>query len=480
MSVEASRLSSLAFSAPSFSSRKADHPETDDFSSMLATEPQNRAAVRKPASEQPPSQVRSVARHQHGANSAEAASDRHDAERIEKDHGDHVDRSNPPAAALGRKARHESKSDCKSDQCIKEAAIDETVEPVIDQIVPQPVKADIPVAVVEAADTTDNEPVQIAITDAAALEALAVATAELAAQSEAAQGTAVAAPQPVAAGAIADNSFVMPSQADGTAAIGSDTKTGLAAEIMATGSAAASEAATKISSLTETDEALGAEADTKLDPAAALDPKSEKVAASEAKPVFHAAIAKPHLESAAPAPQPLIDVLKVASAPPAAPAPIVVPQRANHAAEAVATLRALPIEIGMRALKGLKEFTIRLDPAELGKVEVKLSMDDEGKVQAKLTVDRVDTLYLLQRDARTLERAFDQAGLKTSPDSLDFNLRDGGQGAQRNSEHKAGFAAAGQQDAPSLLENDPFFTRADIAQLRQIASAARGGVDLAI
>jgi flagellar hook-length control protein FliK len=169
----------------------------------------------------------------------------------------------------------------------------------------------------------------------------------------------------------------------------------------------------------------------------------------------------------------------VASAPAV---PILLPQpRAQQAAEAVATLRALPIEIGMSALKGMKQFTIRLDPAELGKVEVKLSMDDEGKVQAKLTVDRVDTLYLLQRDARTLERAFDQAGLKTSPDSLAFNLRDSGQGQrEQGRQEAAGFERRFGSDQSDEPLNDSRLMRADITHIRQIASAARGGVDLAI
>jgi flagellar hook-length control protein FliK len=160
--------------------------------------------------------------------------------------------------------------------------------------------------------------------------------------------------------------------------------------------------------------------------------------------------------------------------------PIVLPQQRAAHAEAVASLRALPIEIGMSVLKGLKQFTIRLDPAELGKVEVKLSMDDEGQVQAKLTVDRVDTLYLLQRDARTLERAFDQAGLKTSPDSLDFSLRNPGDGARQQGGSAQDRTSSSNPDGAVPADITAFFQQADITQLRQIASAARGGVDRAI
>lgn len=88
---------------------------------------------------------------------------------------------------------------------------------------------------------------------------------------------------------------------------------------------------------------------------------------------------------------------------------------------------AVPVEIGLRALQGLKEFQIRLDPAELGRVEVRLEIGDDKSVTARVVVDRVETLHLLQRDAKTLERAFEQAGLKPSDGGVDISLRDQGQ-----------------------------------------------------
>jgi flagellar hook-length control protein FliK len=90
-------------------------------------------------------------------------------------------------------------------------------------------------------------------------------------------------------------------------------------------------------------------------------------------------------------------------------------------------LGAVPVEIGLRSLAGLNRFEIRLDPAELGRIEVRLDISDGGEVQAQLVVDRVETLALLQRDARTLERAFEQAGLKPSEGGVDLTLRDPGQ-----------------------------------------------------
>lgn len=90
-------------------------------------------------------------------------------------------------------------------------------------------------------------------------------------------------------------------------------------------------------------------------------------------------------------------------------------------------LQMLPVEIGMQAMRGVTRFQIRLDPAELGRVEVKLEIKKTGEVEASLVVDRVETLSLLKRDANTLHQAFEQAGLKQSPDGLTFSLRGDGQ-----------------------------------------------------
>lgn len=86
-------------------------------------------------------------------------------------------------------------------------------------------------------------------------------------------------------------------------------------------------------------------------------------------------------------------------------------------------LQMLPIEIGMNAMRGVKSFQIRLDPAELGRVDVQLDIRDDGEVKATLVVDRVETLTMLKRDAHTLQYAFEQAGLRQSSDGLSFSLR---------------------------------------------------------
>jgi hypothetical protein len=95
-------------------------------------------------------------------------------------------------------------------------------------------------------------------------------------------------------------------------------------------------------------------------------------------------------------------------------------------------VQILPIEIGMQALRGATQFQIRLDPAELGRVEVTLEIKEDGEVKASLVVDRVETLALLKREAPHLQQAFEQAGLRQNADGLSFSLRgDGQQHSQR-------------------------------------------------
>lgn len=141
-------------------------------------------------------------------------------------------------------------------------------------------------------------------------------------------------------------------------------------------------------------------------------------------------------------------------------------------------LHLVPVEIGARALAGNKRFDIRLDPAELGRIDVTLEISDKGEVSAKLTVDRVETLHMLQRDARTLERAFEQAGLKPSEGGIDMSLRD-------SSDQQAGARQQRQDDEMPRGRRAWVQATDDSAIITEAATLPRtggrlGGVDLSI
>jgi chemotaxis protein MotD len=83
----------------------------------------------------------------------------------------------------------------------------------------------------------------------------------------------------------------------------------------------------------------------------------------------------------------------------------------------------LAVAIAAKSQSGNKQFDIRLDPPELGRVEVRLSIDATGKAQASLSADQPRTLDLLKADAPTLTRALRDAGLNVSQNGLNFSLR---------------------------------------------------------
>jgi hypothetical protein len=62
-------------------------------------------------------------------------------------------------------------------------------------------------------------------------------------------------------------------------------------------------------------------------------------------------------------------------------------------------ISGLAIEIAARATRDEKSFQIRLDPPELGRIDVQLNVDASGHVTTHLTVDRPETLNLLRQDA---------------------------------------------------------------------------------
>ncbi|MGA9091617.1 MAG: flagellar hook-length control protein FliK [Bradyrhizobium sp.] len=87
-------------------------------------------------------------------------------------------------------------------------------------------------------------------------------------------------------------------------------------------------------------------------------------------------------------------------------------------------LSGLALEIAASAKSGKSRFEIRLDPADLGRIDVRIDIDRNGQVTSHLTVEKPETLSMLRQDAPQLQRALDDAGLKTGNGGLQFSLRD--------------------------------------------------------
>ena len=84
---------------------------------------------------------------------------------------------------------------------------------------------------------------------------------------------------------------------------------------------------------------------------------------------------------------------------------------------------------------------LRLDPPDLGRVEVKMSIDKDNKTRIVLTAEKPETYLMLQRDSQALQQALSNAGLdngadlsfKMASEDHDFNQQNNGNNSGKNS-----------------------------------------------
>jgi chemotaxis protein MotD len=138
-------------------------------------------------------------------------------------------------------------------------------------------------------------------------------------------------------------------------------------------------------------------------------------------------------------------------------------------------LNGLAVEIAANSKAGNSRFQIRLDPPDLGRIDVRLDVDRNGQVTSRLFVEKSETLDLLRRDAPQLHQALQDAGLKTSDNGLQFSLRDQNPQQGRNDGNGTG------QDPQRLViaEEDPAVAEAAGRSYARSLSAA-GGVDIRV
>jgi flagellar hook-length control protein FliK len=102
----------------------------------------------------------------------------------------------------------------------------------------------------------------------------------------------------------------------------------------------------------------------------------------------------------------------------------------DHTAAVRATPAAAQIarEIVRRFDGDNTTFDLRLDPPELGRVEVRLDVSRDHRVTAVISADSPQALADLARNARELEQMLNDAGLQLSDSGLSFDLRQGSEG----------------------------------------------------
>lgn len=117
-------------------------------------------------------------------------------------------------------------------------------------------------------------------------------------------------------------------------------------------------------------------------------------------------------------------------------------------------LSAVAETIATHAHAGTSRFAIRLDPAELGTIDVRVEVKSTGEVRAHLVVERADTLDMMLRDQKSLERSLAQSGLDVGSSGLQFSLKDQGTGNGSTSRDDLPRAAVIETDETSPVTLD--------------------------
>ena len=136
------------------------------------------------------------------------------------------------------------------------------------------------------------------------------------------------------------------------------------------------------------------------------------------------------------------------------------------------------VQLQHSAKDGNGSISMQLRPEELGRIDIKLDIDQQGLVNATITADRPQTLELLQRDSRSLERALQDAGLQTDSGSLSFNLRgENGQGSNpQNNQGDGGRPNHQNRLLAQLDDTKP----ADLAVVTRRYQVPNGRIDVRI
>jgi flagellar hook-length control protein FliK len=131
------------------------------------------------------------------------------------------------------------------------------------------------------------------------------------------------------------------------------------------------------------------------------------------------------------------------------------------------------VQIKSAASTGASTIRIQLDPADLGKVTVQMNTGTDGKTGITITADNRQTLSMLQNEARSLESALRDIGLKTDTGGLNFNLSGQHSNPQQNSGKQANYTQVAA--ATTADDADYYSTATAVYQV-----AAEQGLDIRV
>ncbi len=212
---------------------------------------------------------------------------------------------------------------------------------------------------------------------------------------------------------------------------------------------------------------------TAVRPAPAALPSASSVAASTGQNTSHGTNATPNSVANLGLSVANAGAPSIATATPTAPG-------TSTAATTAIPVAGLAVAIAARTQQGSNQFEIRLDPPELGRIDVRLDVDRNGQATSHITVERADTLALLQHQQSHLERALEQAGLKTTDNGLSFSLRDQSfTGQNGNNGNNGGGTGGTTPQRTQFVVHDPDLSPVATTQVYS-RHGLGGGVDIRV
>lgn len=144
-------------------------------------------------------------------------------------------------------------------------------------------------------------------------------------------------------------------------------------------------------------------------------------------------------------------------------------------------MEQVSVQIDKQVKDGADTIKINLKPVELGKIEIKLEVSADGQVKATVTADKPETLALLQKDAKGLEKALSDAGLKPDSSATSFSLKGGEQQQNADRGNNNTRSRRGRSRGGNGGDGDASLAGAGAVQSGRARSlGGRSGVDISV
>jgi hypothetical protein len=152
----------------------------------------------------------------------------------------------------------------------------------------------------------------------------------------------------------------------------------------------------------------------------------------------------------------------------------------KHLAQSEIALRSpieqIKVQISQGIELGQDKISIKLHPAELGKVDVEMDVDKEGKTHVRIVADRSETLEYLRRDSTELQKALRDVGMATDDSNLQFSLNQNQNGGNKGEQ----FANNGTQNQAYKTAIEEYSSYVPQSQAEINLAVSQGGLNIVV